>query len=276
MLTRKLDWMEAQPDRLLKINQGKSSALRMLNASDGLGFSLSEARGQPGGNATLWYKNHWEANYVRQGHGTLTDMTNGTVWDLEPGMMYCVGPGDRHRLDNTGNDGFRIISIFNPPLIGPETHDAEGTYAASGTPPKGKDRMFVKTWAMAEEKGHAVERGGGGSRFAKLVTTDDNLGFAISDVWFKAGREADLWYRNHWEANIVLDGHVEITEDATGTVHTMQTGDVYCVGPKDKHHLKVVEDSHVLSIFNPPLTGNERHDDQGGYEPTGPIPDGPG
>jgi L-ectoine synthase len=275
MLIRKLDWMEAQSDRLLKINQGKSSALRMLNASDGLGFSLSEARGAPGGNATLWYKNHWEANYIRQGSGTLEDLTTGQVWNLKPGVLYCVGPKDRHRLQNDGGDGFRMISIFNPPLTGSESHDAEGTYAASGTPPGGQERMFVKTWKMAEDAGHAVSRAGGGSRFAKLLTTPDNLGFAISDVWFTAGREADLWYRNHWEANIVLDGEVEITDTATGTVHKLGTGDVYCMGPRDKHHLRVLADSHVISVFNPPLDGTERHDDEGGYPPTGPIPEGP-
>jgi L-ectoine synthase len=275
MLIRKLDWMEAQPDRLLKINQGKSSALRMLNASDGLGFSLSEARGAPGGNATLWYKNHWEANYVRQGHGTLTDLTHGTVWELEPGMMYCVGPGDRHHIDNTGNDGFRIVSVFNPPLKGPESHDADGTYPAGGTPPEGQERMFVKTWKMAEDAGHAVTRGDGSSRFAKLLTTPDNLGVAISDVWFTAGREADLWYRNHWEANLVVDGEVEITDRESGAAHKLGTGDVYCMGPRDKHHLRVLANAHVISVFNPPLDGTERHDDQGGYPPTGPVPAGP-
>ena len=275
MLIRTLEWMEAQPDRMLVINQGKSGALRMLNASDGLGFSLSEARGVPGGNATLWYKNHWEANYVRQGSGTLTDLTNSTVWDLEPGVMYCVGPGDRHQLQNTADEGFRIISVFNPPLVGSETHDAEGTYPANGTPPEGKERMFVKTWAMAEEAGHAVERADGGSRFAKLLTSADNLGVAISDVRFKAGREVDLWYRNHWEANIVLDGEIELSDRESGETHDLVTGDVYCLGPRDKHRLKVRVDSHVISVFNPPLDGTERHDDQGGYPPTGPIPAGP-
>ena len=167
------------------------------------------------------------------------------------------------------------VSVFNPPLQGNESHDAEGTYAASGVAPEGKERMFVKTWAEAEAAGHAFERAGGASRFAKLLLKSDNLGFSYSDVRFQAGREADLWYKNHWEANIVLDGEVEITETASGVTHTISTGGVYCVGPNDPHHLKVAVDSHILSVFNPPVEGTERHDEDGGYPPTGPIPAGP-
>jgi len=275
MLIRTRDDLEAQ-GRLIPINHGKSSAMRMLNASDGMGFSLSEARGAPHGEASLWYKNHWEANYVRQGTGTLEDLTTGQVWQLEPGMLYCVGPRDRHRLQNLGGEGFRIISVFNPPLTGKETHDADGAYSPGATPPPpGQERMFVKTWAMAEAAGFAQEKSGGASRFAKLLTRADGLGFAFSDVRFKAGREADLWYKNHWEANIVLSGTVEITDAASGKSHTISADGVYCVGPDDKHHLKAVSDVHLLSIFNPPLDGTEKHDADGAYPPTGPIPEGP-
>ncbi len=275
MLVRTKETMEAQ-GRLVSINQGKSSAFRMLNASDGMGFSLSEARGQPGGEANLWYKNHWEANYVRQGTGTLTNRTTGETWKLEPGVLYCVGPTDKHHIHNTGGEGMRIISVFNPPLSGKESHDADGSYTPGATAaPKGQPAMFVKTWAMAEAAGHARERAGGASRFAKLLTSAEGLGFALSDVRFQAGREADLWYRNHWEANIVLAGTVEITDATSGKVHTVGADGVYCVGPDDKHHLKAVTDVHLLSIFNPPLAGTEVHDADGAYPPTGDIPAGP-
>ncbi len=274
MLIRTLADMEAG-GRIVSINRGRSSALRMVNASDGLGFSLSEARGEPGGHALLWYKNHWEANYVRRGTGTLEDLTTGRVWDLEPGMMYCVGPRDRHRLENAGGEGFRIVSIFNPPLRGDESHDADGAYAPGGAPPpEGRERMFVKTRAMAEAAGHAVE-GAGGWRAARLATAADRLGFSVSDVRFAEGGEADLHYRHHWEANVVLEGSVEVAEMAGGGTWTLGASDVYCVGPEDRHRLRALSDLHVLSVFNPPLGGGERHDANGALPPTGPVPPGP-
>ena len=180
MLIRTLEEMEAGGS-LISINHGKSSALRMLNESDAMGFSLSEARGQAGGNATLWYKNHWEANYVRQGRGTLEDLTSGQKWNLEPGMLYCVGPRDRHRLQNDGTQGFRIISVFNPPLVGNESHDADGAYPPNGDIPAGQERMFVKTWDMAADAGHVLERAVA-SRSARLLTVTDGLGFTLCDV----------------------------------------------------------------------------------------------
>jgi L-ectoine synthase len=275
MLIRTLEEME-NGGRLITINQGKSSALRMLNQADGMGFSLSEARGQPGGNATLWYKNHWEANYVRQGSGTLEDLTTGQVWNLKPGTLYCVGPRDRHRLQNDGGDGFRMISIFNPPLSGGESHDADGSYPPNGDIPTGQERMFIKTWDDAAAAGHVIEKDNGASRSARILTTPDGLGFAMCDVRFRAGREASLWYKNHWEANIILSGTIALTETASGETRELGTGAVYCMGPDDKHQLKAVTDVHLLSIFNPPIQGDARHDSDGALPPSGPLPSGPG
>ena len=116
----------------------------------------------------------------------------------------------------------------------------------------------------------------GGARFARLVTSADRLGFSVSDVRFAAGAEADLRYPpHHWEANIVLDGNVEIVEAATGQRHRLATGDVYCVGPDDRHRFVALADSHVLSVFDPPLHGPERHDADGSLPATGPVPPGP-
>ena len=39
--------------------------------------------------------------------------------------------------------------------------------------------------------------------------------------------------------------------------------------------VKALTDIHVVSVFDPPLTGNEVHDEDGSYPPTGPIPLGP-
>ena len=50
----------------------------------------------------------------------------------------------------------------------------------------------------------------------------------------------------------------------------LEAGVLYVVGPNDRHRFLVTEDEHHLSIFCPPLRGDERFDQDGGYEASGP------
>jgi L-ectoine synthase len=109
----------------------------------------------------------------------------------------------------------------------------------------------------------------------RYVTAADNLGFSLHSVHIKAGVEADLWYKNHWEGNLMLDGEMEVTDRTTGDVHKLGPGGLYLVGPNDRHHVKALTDVHVISVFDPPLVGNEPRDEDGAFPPTGPIPPGP-
>ena len=100
MLVRTMAELESE-GRIVSISQGKSSAVRLLTRSDGVGFSVSEARSSAGESSDLWYKNHWEANYIRSGRGVLEDRGTGERWPLALGVVYCVGPADRHRVETT-------------------------------------------------------------------------------------------------------------------------------------------------------------------------------
>lgn len=105
--------------RVVSISHGKSSAVRLLTKSDGVGFSVSEARASAGESSDLWYKNHWEANYVRSGRGVLEDRGTGERWLLAPGVVYRVGPSDRHRIETHGGVHRRVrrvrgVSWFTP------------------------------------------------------------------------------------------------------------------------------------------------------------------
>jgi L-ectoine synthase len=71
---------------------------RFLTAADGMGFSYNDNHVAKGSGATLRLKHHWEANYIVAGRGEVTDLTSGEKWALEPGVLYLVGPNDRHRV----------------------------------------------------------------------------------------------------------------------------------------------------------------------------------
>ncbi|MFO0995035.1 MAG: ectoine synthase [Alphaproteobacteria bacterium] len=117
------------------VANGSARTVRFLTQEDGLGFTMSDVNLTAGTENMLWYKNHWEANYILSGKGQVKDLTTGEVWSLEPGVMYIVGPKDRHSMKAITD--LHLISIFNPALKGDEMHDAEGTLPPSGPVPPG-------------------------------------------------------------------------------------------------------------------------------------------
>lgn len=273
MLIRTMNQIEAQ-GRVVPIAEGRASAVRLLTRSDGVGFSVSEARASAIGHSDLWYKHHWEANYIRSGSATLEDRTRGERWPLEPGVLYCVGPRDRHRIIRSEVSDMRIISVFNPPIEGDETHDADGAYPPTGDVPEGQGHMFVKTPESIRAAGMDVDLGNN-VLSRRYITAADGLGFSLHSVHLPAGVELDLRYKHHWEANLLLDGTLRVTHRDTQASHELEAGGLYLVGPADPHHLEALTDVHLISVFNPPLQGTETHDEDGAYPASGPVPSGP-
>ena len=273
MFIRTLKELE-QLGRVKSLVNNTTRSSRFLLAADGMGFSYNDNRVTKGSDALLWYKHHWEANYIIAGKGLLTDLTSGETWTLEPGVLYVVGPNDKHRFQVTEDE--HHMSVFCPALRGDEKHDKDGAYEASGPVPKKTDRrMFVKRADEMRAAGKEMVAANGQARTIRMLTQADDLGFGLSDVHLKAGADANLWYKHHWEANHILSGTGEVTELSTGKSWKLEPGMAYNVGPKDRHRLRADTDLHLISVFCPPLRGDEQHDADGALGPSGPVPPGP-
>jgi L-ectoine synthase len=109
----------------------------MLTKADDVGFGFSDVHLAAGAETVLWYKHHWEANHIVAGTGLVTDLATGRSWKLAPGVSYNVGPKDRHRL--RADTDLHLLSVFCPPLEGPEQHDADGALTPSGPVPPGPE-----------------------------------------------------------------------------------------------------------------------------------------
>jgi len=260
--------------RIKVLVNGTTRSARFLTAADGMGFSYNENRVAAGSDANLWYKHHWEANYIVSGRGEVTDLASGEKWTLEPGVLYVVGPNDRHRFRITEDD--HHLSIFCPPLRGDEGHDKDGAYEASGPIPKTDRRMFVRRVDAMRAAGKELVVANGAARTLRMLTQADEVGFTLSDVNLKAGASSVLWYKHHWEANHILAGTGEVTDLTSGRSWKLTPGMVYCVGPRDRHRLSATTDLHLVSIFSPALRGDEMHDAEGTLPPSGTVPPGPG
>lgn len=99
---------------------------RLLLKKDGMGFSMHDTTLHAGTETHMHYKNHLEAVYCVEGRATIEEVDNGTVHTLEPGTLYALNNHDKHIL--RVQETFRVICVFNPPLVGPETHGPDGAY----------------------------------------------------------------------------------------------------------------------------------------------------
>jgi len=260
-------------DRELAVFGGRVRSMRFLTRADGLGFSLNDVRVSQGQTLDLWYKNHWEANFVISGVGSVEEVNSGAVTPLAPGVIYTVGPLDRHIFRSRTD--LHLVSIFAPSLQGDELHDDDGAYVSSGDLPSRQGTMFVRRLDELRAKGEEKIVANGGARTLRVLSQKDELGFSLSDVRIAAGQSNDLWYKNHWEVNYVLSGEARVTDINTGKVYPVEPWDLYVVGPNDPHRFESLSDVHVISLFDPPLTGEEVHDSDGVLPASGPIPRGP-
>lgn len=99
---------------------------RLLLKADGMGFSMHDTLIHAGTETSMWYRNHLEAVYCVEGSGELFDKETGKSHPIEPGTLYALNRHDRHVL--RAHTTLRLICVFNPPLTGQETHDADGAY----------------------------------------------------------------------------------------------------------------------------------------------------
>lgn len=100
---------------------------------------------------------------------------------------------------------------------------------------------------------------------ARLLLKDDGMGFSFHVTTLFAGSELRMHYQNHLEAVLVLKGTGTIEDLATGEVHALRPGVMYALNDHDRHIVRPETDILTACVFNPPVTGQEVHDESGAY-----------
>ena len=126
MIVRTRDEVEGSSREVFAEN-GNWVSKRFLREEDNMGFSLNETIIYANSETLIWYKNHLEAVYCVDGEGEIETTEDGTVYPIKPGTMYALNKNDRHYL-RAYNKDLQLLCVFNPPLVGDEVHDKDGSY----------------------------------------------------------------------------------------------------------------------------------------------------
>ncbi|GGV17747.1 MULTISPECIES: ectoine synthase [Kitasatospora] len=115
--------------------------------------------------------------------------------------------------------------------------------------------MFIRS--MDEIK--AVDWGNGTSH--RFLLERDRMGFTVCHTVVRAGSKSKLEYRRHLEACYCIGGSGQVVSAETGESYEIRPGVLYALDEHDAHFLIASphEDLELVSVFNPPLHGEERH-----------------
>jgi L-ectoine synthase len=114
----------AGTDRDVEFKEG--SSIRPVLEKDGMGFSVHKTMIRKGTLGHWHYKNHLESCYCISGKGILTSLETGERYEITPDVIYLLDKHDNHTFEAITD--VVLISIFNPPVKGGETHKIDGSY----------------------------------------------------------------------------------------------------------------------------------------------------
>lgn len=102
---------------------------------------------------------------------------------------------------------------------------------------------------------------------SRLLLAEDGMGFSFHITTLRAGGEWSFHYQHHLEAVYVVSGTGSIEDLARGERHALAPGTLYALDQHDRHTLRAETELVTVCVFNPPVTGNEVHDESGAYRP---------
>ena len=129
MIVRDLEKARAGGRRVVSENW---ESTRLILKGDKMGFSFHITTIYAETETPIWYRNHLEAVYCISGEGEVETTNDGVIHEIRPGVIYVLDQHDRHLL--RAHTEMVLACVFNPALIGNETHDKDGVYPLSGEP----------------------------------------------------------------------------------------------------------------------------------------------
>ena len=125
--------------------------------------------------------------------------------------------------------------------------------------------MIVTTLEEIQGTEREVRLGEDGFTSFRYVLARERMGFSLHKTIIPRGEARHWHYLHHLEACYCLAGKGYLTNLETGEVFEIVPDTVYVLDSNDDHTFQAITDVVLLSIFNPPVTGRESHDNGGSY-----------
>ena len=123
--------------------------------------------------------------------------------------------------------------------------------------------MIVRS--LDEIIGTDFDVSGPGWTSRRILVSSDGLGYSLHDTVIHAGAELTLEYKHHLEACYCISGSGEIYAHSDGIVQQLRPFTVYALEQHDLHTVRAHEDLRLVCVFNPALSGQEVHQEDGSF-----------
>ena len=121
-----IDVNNLDDSRVVRCKNDGFTSNRILVESDNMGYTLTKTVVHPGIKQFWHYKDHLESCYCIQGEGILTNAKTTEEFRIKPDMTYVLDNNDPHYFEAL--ETVVLICVFNPPLVGNELHNDDGSY----------------------------------------------------------------------------------------------------------------------------------------------------
>lgn len=105
----------------------------------------------------------------------------------------------------------------------------------------------------------------GGFISERFLLAKDGMGFSLHKTTIPKGPPQHWHYKNHLEACFCVSGGGWLENLKTREKYYIKPDVVYVLDKNDDHTFQALEDTVLISVFNPPIAGNEVHQEDGSY-----------
>jgi ParB-like chromosome segregation protein Spo0J/quercetin dioxygenase-like cupin family protein len=104
----------------------------------------------------------------------------------------------------------------------------------------------------------------------RILLEEDGMGYTMTKtVISPSAGKVFQHYKNHLETCYCVSGKATLTNTITGEEFSISADTTYVLDKNDPHNFEAHEETTLICTFNPPLTGNEVHQEDGSYDSGG-------
>lgn len=99
----------------------------------------------------------------------------------------------------------------------------------------------------------------------RILLESDGMGYTMTKTVIEPNNKQFQHYKNHLESCYCVSGLATLTNAITGEEFEIKPDVTYVLDKNDPHYFEAHETTTLICVFNPPLKGQEIHQDDGSY-----------